>query len=57
MGKPSVWNEFCVVLWEHKLNLGQGRGVGEEERGRGENGAIIPVQFIAGYFSFGHRMT
>lgn len=40
-----------------KFSLGQGRRIGEEERGGGQNGATIPVQFIGDYFKFGHRMT
>lgn len=31
MRKFYVWNEFYVVLWDHKFSLEQGRGVGEEK--------------------------
>lgn len=58
MGKSSVCNEFCVALLGPQVELGAGqRGIGKEERGKGPNVALLPIQLVADYFNFGHRMT
>lgn len=53
MRKSCVWNEFCVVLWDHRISLGQGRGLVKKNGVGRQDGAIIPGQFIVYYFNFG----
>ena len=48
-----VWNEFYIVLWDHKFSLGQGRGLVKRNGVGRQEGAIIPGQFIVYYFNFG----